>query len=129
MIQLNILSGKKAGDQTIVRRFPFSIGRGVENDLQLDESGVWDRHLTLEFQKNTGFNLSTSSSALVAINGDPVQTAFLHNGDIITAGSVKFQFWLASARQYGLRARESFLWALIALVTAGQLALVYWLIR
>jgi pSer/pThr/pTyr-binding forkhead associated (FHA) protein len=129
MIQLNILSGKKMGEQTVVRRFPFSVGRGAGNDLQLDEGGVWDSHLILEFQKETGFNLSASSGALAAVNGEPVQNAFLHNGDIITAGSVKLQFWLAAARQHGLRARESFVWALIALVTATQFALVYWLIR
>jgi hypothetical protein len=39
------------------------------------------------------------------------------------------QFWLAAARQRGLRAREFFVWALIAAVTAAQIALVYWLVR
>ncbi len=35
MIQLSILSGKKAGTQTVARRFPFRIGRAAENELQL----------------------------------------------------------------------------------------------
>ena len=39
------------------------------------------------------------------------------------------QFWLAAARQRGLRSRELFVWALIAAVTAGQIALIYWLLR
>jgi len=39
------------------------------------------------------------------------------------------QFWLAAARQRGLRLRELFVWTLVIAVTAGQFALIYWLIR
>ncbi|HSY74569.1 MAG TPA: FHA domain-containing protein [Dongiaceae bacterium] len=128
MIQLNILSGKKAGSQPVVRLFPFRIGRAAENNLQLEDEGVWDQHLTLEFQKKAGFNLATAPNALAAVNGQPVQNAILRNGDTITIGSAKLQFWLAAASQRGLRVREFFVWALIAAVTAAQLALAYWLV-
>jgi hypothetical protein len=53
----------------------------------------------------------------------------LRNGDTITTGSVKIQFWLAAARQGSLRLRENFVWALLGLVTLGQFALLYWLVR
>jgi len=129
MIQLDILSGKKAGDQTVVRRFPFRVGRTAGNQLQLEDDGVWDQHVVLEFQKKAGFNLATARNALAAVNGAPVQNTILRNGDIITIGSVKLQFWLAAARQGSLLAREFFLWTLIAAVTAAELVLVYWLIR
>jgi pSer/pThr/pTyr-binding forkhead associated (FHA) protein len=128
MIQLNILSGKKAGGQRVARHFPFCVGRAAGNNLQLDDDGVWDQHLTLEFQRNEGFKLSTATNALAAINNEPVQNAILRNGDTITIGSVKLQFWLAAAKQRGLRVREFCVWALIATVTAAQLALVYWLV-
>jgi pSer/pThr/pTyr-binding forkhead associated (FHA) protein len=129
MIQLNILSGKKAGTQSVARRFPFHVGRAAENDLQLKDEGIWDQHLTLEFQKQEGFNLTTAASAIVAVNGQSVQKIILHNGDTITLGSAKLQFWLAAARQRSLTARESFVWALIIAVTSAQLMLVYWLVR
>jgi predicted component of type VI protein secretion system len=129
MVQLNILSGKKAGTQTVARHFPFHIGRAAENDLQLDDDGIWDQHITLEFQKKEGFNLATAASALAAVNGQSVKNEILRNGDTITIGSAKLQFWLAAARQRGLRLREFFLWALVIAVTAAQVALVYWLIR
>jgi pSer/pThr/pTyr-binding forkhead associated (FHA) protein len=103
MIQLNILSGKSAGAQSVARHFPFRIGRAAGNGLQLEDDGVWDQHLTLEFQKKEGFNLTTSANALATVNGEPVQNIILRNGDTITVGSVKIQFW--------------------------QLVLVYWLIR
>jgi len=129
MIQLNILSGKQAGTQTVARRFPFRIGRIRENELRLEDDGVWDRHLTLEFQPQSGFNLTTAANAVVTVNGETVQNRILRNGDTITAGSVKIQFWLAAARQGSLAARESFVWALIAVVTLGQMALIYWLLK
>ena len=129
MVQFNILTGKKAGAQPAARRFPFRIGRAPGNDLQLDDDGIWDRHLTLEFNRQKGFTLATAPNALAAINGGLVQTAILRNGDIITLGSAKLQFWLAAARQRSLRLREAFVWALLAAVTAAQFALIYWLIR
>ena len=128
MIQINVLSGKKAGSHTVVRRFPFRVGRAPENHLQLEDDGVWDRHLSLEFHSG-GFNLAVAPDALVAVNGERFQNQTLRNGDIITIGSSKLQFWLAAARQRSLRLRELFVWVLIAAVTAGQFVLIYWLIR
>jgi predicted component of type VI protein secretion system len=128
MIQLDVLSGKKAASRTVVRRFPFRVGRAAGNDLQLDDGGVWDQHLALEFQSG-GFNLAVAPNALVAVNGGPFQNKILRNGDIITIGSAKLQFWLAAVRQRSLRFREFFVWALIAVVTAAQFVLIYWLIR
>ena len=128
MIQFNVLSGKKAGNRTVVRRFPFRVGRAPDNDLQLDDDGVWNEHLTLGFESG-GFNLAVAPGALVAVNGGPFQNQTLRNGDIITVGSAKLQFWLAAAGQRGLRTRELFVWTLIAAVTGTQFALIYWLIR
>jgi hypothetical protein len=129
MIQLNILSGRQAGAQTVARHFPFRIGRAAGNELQLEDDGVWDEHLALEFHPQSGFNLATAPDALATVNGEPVQNTILRNGDIITAGSVKIQFWLAAARQGNLLVREFFVWVLIAAVTAAELALVYWLLK
>ena len=128
MVQLNVLSGKTAGSRTAVRRFPFRVGRSPNNDWQLDDDGVWDRHLTLGLQRE-GFNLVLAPGALITVNGVPFQNEILRNGDVITLGSAKLQFWLAAARQRGLRARELFVWALITAVTAAQFVLLYGLIR
>jgi pSer/pThr/pTyr-binding forkhead associated (FHA) protein len=129
MIQFDILSGKKAGTRSAVRDFPFQIGRSPHNTLQLEDDGVWDRHLTVEFQKGEGFKLEANTGALVTVNGESVQNKILRNGDNLTLGSVKLQFWIAAAKQRGLRLRESFAWALLLAVTLGQFALIYWLIR
>jgi pSer/pThr/pTyr-binding forkhead associated (FHA) protein len=129
MVQLRILSGKMAGDVQIVRRFPFCIGRSAGNDLCFDEPGVWEKHLTLGFQKKEGFTLETAADALVTVNGQSHNSTRLRNGDIISFGSAKIQFWLAPAQLRGLRAREMFIWALLIIVTAVQLALICRLVK
>src|ERR1035437_1052085 len=129
MVQLRIISGTMAGDVQVVRRFPFCIGRSVENDLCLEDAGVWENHLTLEFQKNEGFILQATPDAFAAINEEAQTSTRLRNGDIISFGSAKIQFWLAAPRQRGLRLRDFFVWALLAAVTILQLALIYRLIR
>jgi pSer/pThr/pTyr-binding forkhead associated (FHA) protein len=129
MIQLNILSGKKAGNHSVARRFPFRIGRAAGNELQLDDDGVWDRHLTLEFQRESGFTLTSAANALASVNSQPVQTTVLRNGDLITLGSVQLQFWLGTHHPRGLHASELFVWGLLILVTLSQFMLIYWLLE
>ncbi len=129
MVQFDILSGKQAGARTMARSFPFRIGRTPGNELQLSDDGVWDPHVTVEFDPQSGFNLITAPNAIATVNSESVRTKILRNGDQITVGSVKIQFWLAAARQGSLRMRENFVWALLALVTLGQFALLYWLVR
>ena len=124
MIDLHVLSGRKAGSRTVVTRFPFRIGRAPQNDLPLEDDGVWDQHLTLEFQPKDGFYLATTSHAIAAVNGKPVEKTRLHNGDVITIGSAKIQFWLAPAPQHGLALRENLVWALLILITIGQFILI-----
>ena len=129
VIQLNILTGKKAGTQWVTRRFPVRIGRAADNDLQLEENGVWDRHCQLAFQPGQGFALISESAAITSINGRPTSQSVLGNGDLIEFGSVKIKFWLGQTRQRGLRWREWLTWAAIAGISLIQIGLIYWLLR
>ena len=129
MIQLHILSGKMAGTRWVTRRFPVRIGRAAANDLRLEEDGVWDEHLQLGFDREAGFTLTACPDALVSVNRESAQTVRLRNGDSLEIGSVRIQFTLAEARQRGLRIPEWTVWLLIALVSLGQIALVWWLLQ
>ena len=129
MIQFSILSGKKAGTSWVARRFPVRIGRAAGSDLQIEEEGVWDQHLQVDFIPSDGFVLSAGPDTLIAVNAQPVQETILHSGDVIEAGSLKLQFWLSETRQTGLRLREGLTWAAIAAISLGQIALIYWLLR
>ena len=128
MVQLRILSSPSAGELRVVRRFPFHIGRAADNDLSLNEDGIWNYHFMLDFKPGDGFTLKTFDEAYASINDQPQTYARLRNGDLISFGSAKIQFWLAPPLQRGLRIRELFVWALISLVTLGQFALIYFLL-
>ena len=102
MVQLKVLSGKKAGTAWVARRFPVRIGRSAAADLQLEEGGVWDQHLQLDFNPAEGIVLSAQPNALATVNGQPVHQTVLRNGDAIDIGSLRMQFWLSETRQAGL---------------------------
>jgi len=125
MVQLRILSGKKAGTSWVTRRFPVRIGRANTADLQADEDGVWDEHLVLDFDASDGVQVRTRPEAPVILNGESVEQEVLRNGDVIELGALKLQFWLAELDQRGLGWREAVLWAGIAAICAGQIALIY----
>jgi hypothetical protein len=129
MVQLKILSGKKAGAVWVARRFPVRVGRSAASALQLEEDGVWDDHFQIGFDPAAGFTLATQPDALVTVNGQPLHQALLRSGDLLEIGSLKLQFWLADARQRGLLFREAFLWTIVIAVFLSQVALIYWLIQ
>ena len=129
MVQFQILSGKKAGTAWVARRFPVRMGRAASANLQLEEEGVWDDHLRLDFKPKEGFVLSRDCNALAMVNGEPIEKAVLRNGDTIEIGAQKLQFWLAPARQRGLWFREWLTWFSIAAISLGQIGVIYFLLR
>jgi pSer/pThr/pTyr-binding forkhead associated (FHA) protein len=129
VVQLKILSGKKAGAMHVVRRFPVRIGRAESSELRLEEEGVWERHLVLSLDSDTGFSLKTEPNALARVNGQPVAEAVLRNGDTIELGLVRMQFWLSPARQSGLLLKEILSWAVIGAVFLSQIAILFWLLN
>ena len=129
MVQLEKVSGETAGAKWAARRFPVRIGRSAGSDVRLEEAGVWDDHLQIALDPNTGFVLQVHPDALVIINGQSVQSAVLRNGDQIELGAVKLRFWLSEARQRKLRFSESLVWAILIGVSLGQIALIYWLLQ
>ena len=130
MVQLRILSGKKAGSAYVARRFPVhSFPTRRTADLRLEEDGVWDQHLQLDLNPADGFHLRAQLGALVTLNGSPLPTTPLRNGDTIGIGALKIQFWLSETRQRGLGLREWLTWAAIAALALGQVAVIYLLLR
>jgi pSer/pThr/pTyr-binding forkhead associated (FHA) protein len=125
MVELSILSGKQAGSRALARRFPFLVGRNSEAHLQIEEPGVWDRHLEFNLKAPDGFQLKVAPDARATVNGELAETVLLRNGDLIEIGTLKIQFWLSETRQRELRFREALTWLSIAALCAGQLALIY----
>ena len=129
MIQFQIISGRQAGSDIVVRRFPFCIGRETTADLRLDDAGVWDRHLQITFQTGEGFAFAAGTQALTLVNGQRVESGILRNGDLFELGSARLRFWLARTKQKSLRFREAITWTALVALFGGQLALIYWLLN
>ena len=128
MIRINILSGARVGEQCRIGNFPFFIGRSAEAQIRIDDSGVWEKHLEVGLDPSLSFLLRVFPEALVALNGHQVTEEKLRNGDLIVLGSACLQFWLDESEQRGLRLREALTWAAIAVVSAAQCGLIYWLL-
>lgn len=112
----------------LVTRFPWIVGRSSDAHTRIEEPGVWDRHIEINLDLQKGFVLTSDERALAVVNGQSSSTCVLRNGDIIEAGAVKMQFWLAAVRQRPMAWREYAVWAFLALLCLGQIALVYWLL-
>ena len=117
-----------AGTTMVARRFPFKIGRAAAADLRLEEDGVWEEHLALDFAPAEGFVVNVRAEALAAVNGRAVVREVLRNGDVIEIASQRIQFWLGPVRQRSLFLREALTWVALFLLCAGQVLLVYWLL-
>ena len=118
-----------AGTTWVARHFPVRIGRAPSSDLQSQEEGVWNEHVTIEFKPAEGFLLQPYPQALCSVNGQPVERTLLRNGDVLELGALRLQFWLAETRQSSLGFEEGVIWAGIAGICLGQIALIYWLLK
>lgn len=125
MVQLHILNGSKAGTRWVACRLPFQVGRSYEDDLRFDDAGVWDHHLRIELRNRRHAALISAPDALTTVNGQPTQDALLRNGDIIELGSLRVQFGLSPTTHRSLRLREALTWLGLALLSLGQVALIY----
>jgi len=128
VVQLHVLSGRKAGTQAVARRFPFRVGRSSQAALVLDDPGVWDEHLQIDLRPVQGAVLTASAEALTLVNGETVRETTLRNGDIIELGAAKLRFGLSATRQRSLRLREALTWITLAATSLAQVALIYWLL-
>jgi hypothetical protein len=129
MVQLQIISGKQAGLLWEARRFPVRVGRRADMDLRIEDDGVWDDHFQLSLDQQSGFHIAAQPGVLLAVNQTAVQSVRLRNSDIITVGAAQISFRLSPTRQKSLRLREWFVWALLLAVTAGQMALIFAVLR
>lgn len=129
MIQLHILSGKKAGATISVSKFPFQVGRTTSSALTLDDAGVWDQHFEITWPTREALVLQSSSKATTVVNGTKVNDVPLREGDLIEAGAVKMRFGFEPVRQKSLATREMLTWIGLAALSLAQVALIYQLLR
>jgi len=128
MVQLQILSGGRAGVIFESSHLPLTIGRSEEADIVLEEPGVWPCHCKIHLRAE-GLTLEVEAEALASVNGVPVPQALLRNGDTITLGGALLRFGFTPVRQYRLTLREWLTWIALGALCLGQIALIYRLLQ
>jgi pSer/pThr/pTyr-binding forkhead associated (FHA) protein len=126
MLQLQILSGKRAGETFDGNARVVTVGRSEQADVVLDDPGVWLAHCRI-FWDEAGVNFEVAPQAMASINGVPVANTLLHNGDIITLGGVNLRFGYSPVRQSSMALREWLTWIALGGLCAVQVAVIYWL--
>jgi pSer/pThr/pTyr-binding forkhead associated (FHA) protein len=127
MIELRCLRGAQAGTRWSGQHLPLRIGRNPDFDLVLTEPGVWDEHVEIGYEPSSGFYMAPLSEGAVIVNGQPVESAILKNGDTLTLGAAVLQFWISPARQRPFRILEALLWLGLLALFAAQVLLIRWL--
>lgn len=127
MLQLNLLNRRAAGNEYVARRFPVFIGRAPDAHLRLELEGVWDRHARILLHPKREFVIEALADATLLVNGHPVTTAPLRNGDVIQLGAAQLRFSLSPTQSRQLKFREVLTWTMFVALCVGQILLVNWL--
>jgi predicted component of type VI protein secretion system len=123
MLQFVVKSdGPEAGRSVIVRKLPFTIGRGETAGLRISESGVWDLHAELLCNSDGDYVLRPVGDAILLINGGRSEGSPIGPGDEVQMGSAVIEVTLPRAVQKSLPLRETAVWLLAALVVGSQIA-------
>ena len=82
-------------DCSVLRAFPFTIGRVESADLQIDSSRVSREHAVI-VKEQDGFRIrDLGSTNGTFLNGEPIEEARLNDGDILTIADTEFTFQCA----------------------------------
>lgn len=126
MLQLQVLTGSRAGKSFSFKRYPVRVGRSSTSDLSFEDAGVWDSHFEVTFTPE-GLLLKTCPNAWVSVNDEKVNERLLRNGDSISIGALKLRFGLTPMRQRGLALREWGAWLAVVGICLLQIGIIYWL--
>ena len=97
MASIVIERGNEKGKRIQIDKFPFSIGRDLENDLALDDEEVSREHMRIKRRGNLYILEDFGSRNGTYVNGDRVVNTTLTNGDKILLGTTELKFLAAHA--------------------------------
>lgn len=91
MAQLTVLSGSRKGESFEIGADRITIGRSQDNRIALDEASVSSHHCEI-VRGDGGYTLrDLQSTNGTCVNGSPVQTAALADGDRVQVGGIELQ--------------------------------------
>lgn len=72
-----------------INRTPFMVGRGLDNDLVLEDIRISRHHARLEDMNRRLLLVDLQSTNGTAVNGDGITRCLLANGDVVSFGGVE----------------------------------------
>jgi pSer/pThr/pTyr-binding forkhead associated (FHA) protein len=88
---LIVVSGAASGEEHLVERAQWLVGRGPDVDAAFDDPEMSQRHLRIEFSRGRFHAIDLDSTNGTRVNGVGVEQAELAHGDRIQAGAHVFQ--------------------------------------
>jgi pSer/pThr/pTyr-binding forkhead associated (FHA) protein len=88
---LIVVSGRGLGEEHVVERPQWLVGRGPGVDAAFDDPEMSQRHLRIEFLRGRFHAIDLDSTNGTRVNGTGVSSAELAHGDRIQAGGHVFQ--------------------------------------
>jgi hypothetical protein len=124
MLQFVFADGAGATQVAVCTNFPFVIGRDSSAHLQLSAPGVWDNHARVVRDHESGkLIIEALGEALLLLNGQRVERAFLVPGSQIQIGGAELGVSLAPVLQKKLHLAEALVWILPLLVLLLEVGL------
>ena len=97
-VALVTLEGSAAGENILITRLPFIVGRGKRATMNLSNETISRRHAEIRLSENRRLELVDCESVNGSfVNGERVETALLEDGDEVRFGSVRYRL-LVEAR-------------------------------
>lgn len=91
-VALVALEGDDAGQNILLTRLPFVIGRGKQATMRIDNDTVSRRHAKICLSSDTRLEVIDGGSVNgTYVNGERIEAALLEDGDQIRFGSIRFQ--------------------------------------
>jgi pSer/pThr/pTyr-binding forkhead associated (FHA) protein len=88
---LIVVAGAGTGEEHVVERPRWLLGRGPEVDVAFSDPEMSQRHLRIEFSRGRFHAIDLDSTNGTLVNGIAVTSAELAHGDRIQAGAHVFQ--------------------------------------
>lgn len=91
-IALIVLEGDDAGENILVTRLPFVVGRGKRATMRIQNETVSRRHAEIRLSADARLEVLDGGSINgTFVNAERVEAALLEDGDQIRFGSVRYQ--------------------------------------
>lgn len=89
---LRLLDGSAQGSVVQIRKPLIALGRGLDNDVVVEDSRVSRHHAQILFQHQRYTVRDLGSTNHTFVNGRPIETSVLAPGDRISLGGVELEF-------------------------------------